>query len=230
MIIPNHVGVILDGNRRWAQNRGMPGWMGHRHGAQKLTKFLDWCLELNIPQISIFTLSTENLNRSPKEVVELFKIFRKYFKQWEKKGSVLDKNEVKIRFCGDFRKLPDDLVKLMEKIMQRTAKYQKKVLNVLIAYGSQFELTQVFNKIAMKIIRSKRIKITPKEIEENLQVPTPIDLLIRTGGMSRLSNFLLWQSAYAELYITKTLWPDFSKAELVKSIKWFNSVQRNFGR
>ena len=92
------------------------------------------------------------------------------------------------------------------------------------------ELTQVIKKIATKVLRSGRIQITSKEIEKNLLVPTPIDLIIRTGGMPRLSNFLLWQSAYAEIYVTKILWPDFSKKELIKAIKWFNSVQRKFGR
>lgn len=231
MIVPNHLGMILDGNRRWARARGMAGWMGHRYGAEKLNRFLNWCLELNIPQVSIFTLSTENLEkRSQKEISELFKLFKEYFKKWEEKGSIFDKYEVRVRFCGDFKRLPKDLVKIMEKIMQKTAKYQKKILNVLIAYGSHFELTEAFKKIATKILASGRIQITPKDIEKNLLVPTPIDLLIRTGGMHRLSNFLLWQAAYAEIYVTKTLWPDFSKKELIKAIKWFNSVQRNFGR
>lgn len=230
MIVPNHLGVIIDGNRRWAKAKGMPGWMGHRYGAEIFEKFLEWCLKLNIHQVSVYSLSTENLNRPKNEVKELFGLFRKYCKKWEKKENVFDKYEVKIKFCGDFKRLPPDLVKMMERIMQKTAKYQKKFLNVLIVYGSHFELTEVFKKIALKILKSGRIQITQKEIQKNLMVPTPIDLLIRTGGMSRLSNFLLWQTAYAEIYFTNTLWPDFSKKELVKAIKWFNSVQRKFGR
>ena len=230
MIVPNHLGVIIDGNRRWAKAKRMPSLMGHKYGAETFEKFLEWCLKLNIHQISVYSLSTENLNRDKNEVKELFGLFRKYCNKWEKEGNILDKYEVKIKFCGDFRRLPPDLVKLMERIMQKTAKYHKKVLNILIAYGSHFELTEVFKKIALKILKSGKIQITQKEIQKNLMIPTPIDLLIRTGGMSRLSNFLLWQTAYAEIYVTKTLWPDFSKKELVKAIKWFNSVQRKFGR
>jgi undecaprenyl diphosphate synthase len=114
--------------------------------------------------------------------------------------------------------------------MKKTLKYDKLVFNFLVAYGSKFELTQAFRKVAEKIVKSGRIRITQKDIEENLLVQSPVDLIIRTGGMSRLSNFLLWQSDYAEIYVTNTLWPDFSKAELIKAIRWFNGVQRNFGR
>ena len=114
--------------------------------------------------------------------------------------------------------------------MQKTAKYQKKFLNIMIAYGSHFELIETFKKIAEKVLQSGVITITPKDIEQNLLVPKPLDLVIRTGGMNRLSGFMMWQAAYAEIYVTKTLWPDFTKKELVKAIKWYNKAQRNFGK
>jgi len=231
MNVPNHLGVIIDGNRRWTIQKGMPMWYGHRYGARNLENFLNWCLELNIPQVSVFTLSTENLNRPKRELGELFNLYYKYLKKWEKKkNGFLDKYEVKVRFIGDFNRLPKKLVRLMGKLMQKTAKYQKKILNLLVAYGSQFELTHVVKKIAEKVIKTGRIEVTEKDVEGNLLVPMPIDLVIRTGGLSRLSNFMLWQASYAELYVTKTLWPDFSKKELIKAIKWYNTVQRNFGR
>jgi undecaprenyl diphosphate synthase len=192
---------------------------------------LNWCLELEIPQVSVYVLSTENLNRPKKELEELFRLFYEYFERWEKeKESFLDKYQVKVRFVGDLEKLPPKLVKLMGKIMRRTAKYQKRILNVMIAYGSKFELTQAIKKIAEKAIKLGKIEITEKDIEANLLVPTPLDLVIRTGGFSRLSNFMLLQASYAEIYTTKVLWPDFSKKDLIKAIKWYNSVQRNFGR
>jgi undecaprenyl diphosphate synthase len=228
--MPNHLAIILDGNRRWARAHRLPAWMGHRYGAQTFDKFLNWCLELNIPQISVYALSTENFNRPKRELEELFKIYYDFLKTWEKKISVLDKHEVKVRFIGNLSKLPPKLVKLMGKFMIRTAKYQKKFLNILIAYGSRFELIEAFKKIAKKMIKIGKIEITEKDIEQNLLVPVPIDLLIRTGGMSRLSNFLLWQAAYAEIYVTQTLWPDFSKKELIKAIRWYNNIQKNFGR
>jgi len=231
--VPNHLGVILDGNRRWARLHGMQPWEGHKYGAQNLEKFLNWCLELGIPQVSVYVLSTENLNRPKKELKELFRIFYEYFERWEKKKekeSFLEKYQVKVRFVGDLERLPPKLVKLMGKIMGKTAKYQKRILNIMIAYGSKFELTQAIKKIAEKAVKLGKIEITEKDIEANLLVPTPLDLVIRTGGFSRLSNFMLLQASYAEIFTTKVLWPDFSKKDLIKAIKWYNSVQRNFGR
>lgn len=231
LIIPTHLAVIIDGNRRWARKRGMQPWYGHWEGAKTLEKFLEWCMELNIPQISIYGLSTENLKRPKKELKEIFKIYYHYLKKWESgKSDFLKRYEVKVRCIGDLSKLPPKLVRLMGKVMEKTAKYQKKVINLLIAYGSHFELTETIKKIVEKVIKTGRIEIEERDIEQELLVKTPVDLIIRTGGYYRLSNFLLWQAAYAELYVTQTLWPDFSKEELIKAIKWFNSIQRNFGR
>lgn len=143
---------------------------------------------------------------------------------------MIEKYEVRVRFIGNFKRLPPDLIKLMEKLMVKTAKFNRKVFNILVVYGSHFELLEVFKKLAEKVVKSGRIEVRPKDIEKNLLIPTPVDLVIRTGGYSRLSNFLLWQAAYAEIYVTKTLWPDFTKEELIKAIRWFNSVKRKFGR
>jgi undecaprenyl diphosphate synthase len=230
--VPNHLAVIVDGNRRWARKRGIAPWMGHRKGAKNFEDFLEWCCDLNVPQISAYILSTENLNRPQKEVGELFKIYQDYLQRLLKeKSSFFEKYQVKVKFVGDFERLPPKLVKLMAKIMEKTAKYQKKVLNILVAYGSHFELTHAMKNIAKKIIENgKIIEITEKDVEANLLVPVPVDLVIRTGNRNRLSNFLLWQSAYAEMYVTKTLWPDFSKKDLIKAIKWFNQQKRSFGQ
>lgn len=229
--MPNHLAVIIDGNRRWARSKGMLSWMGHRKGVKNLDDFLDWCFDLGIKQVSAYVLSTENLKREKREVEELFRLFYEWLERYIKKEfGFFDKYKVRIRFIGDLDKLPKRLVKLMEKLMIRTAKYQKKALNILVAYGSHFELTETFNKIAEKIIEKGRIEITKKDIEKNLSIPTQVDLVIRTGGHSRLSNLLLWQAAYAEIYVTDTLWPDFSKQDLMKAIEWFNSKQRNFGK
>jgi len=232
MQVPNHLAVIVDGNRRWARARHKLPWEGHKEGAKVLDNFFDWCYELDIPQVSAWVMSTENFEeRSPKEIDELMKIFEEYLKKLlKKKSDFLDKYQVKVRFIGDLDRLPPKLVRLMGKVMIKTAKYQKKVLNILINYGGKFDLTQAMKKVAQKIIKAGRIEITSKDIEKNLLLPVPIDLVIRTGGMNRLSNFALWQAAYADLYVTKTLWPDFSKKELIKAIKWYNSIERNFGK
>jgi len=233
MQVPNHIAVIIDGNRRWARQNHRPfPWDGHRQGAKNLDEFFHWCYELGVPQVSAWVMSTENFEeRSPKEIEELLKIFEKYIeKLLNKKSGFLDEYQVKVRFVGDLDRLPPKLVKLMGKLMIKTAKYQKKVLNILINYGGRFDLTQAMKKVAEQMIKMGRIEITPKDIEKNLLLPVPIDLVIRTGGRNRLSNFALWQAAYAEIYVTKTLWPDFSKKELIKAIKWYNSIERNFGK
>jgi len=231
MPVPNHLAVVLDGNRRWAKAHGMLPWMGHRYGAETVEKLFDWYLELNVPQLSIWVGSTENLtNRPRREVKELLKVYYDFCKTWENKQPLLDKYEVRVRFIGDLSRLPKRLLKIMGRLMQRTAKHQKKFLNVMINYGGKTELLHVMKKIAAKIIKAGKVQVTEKDVEGSLWVQSPVDLIIRTGGHSRLSNFFLWQAAYAEIYVTDTLWPDFTKRELIKAIKWFNGTKRNFGR
>ena len=234
MQVPNHLAVILDGNRRWSEeNHKRFPWMGHREGAKNLDRFLKWCIDLKVPQVSIYALSTENLNRPKKEVEEIFDLFYEYLKKLEKQTgdkSVLDKYQVRLRCVGDLDRLPPKVRRLTGRLMERTAKYQKIFLNLMVAYGSQFELTEVIKKIAQKALETGRVEVTAKDVEKNLIVPVPIDLVIRTGGYSRLSNFMLWQAAYAEIYVTRTLWPDFSKNELLDAIRWFNLQKRNYGR
>lgn len=233
--IPNHLAVIVDGNRRWAQkNKRKYPWLGHRVGVKNINDFLKWCLEAGVPKVSVYALSTENLNRPDREVEELFNLFYKYLEDIEndesKVSKLLNKYEVKIKFIGDLEKLPPKMRKLMGKIMAKTAKHQKKALNLLIAYGSKFELTETVKKIAQSVLDKGKVEITPKDIDDNLMVSSPVDLIIRTGGRHRLSNLLLWQSAYAELYVTDTLWPDFDKDEFIRALKWFDSIKRNFGK
>jgi len=232
LIIPGHVGVILDGNRRWAVKNGMKAWEGHKYGSDTFDKFLNWCLELNVQEITAYVLSSENITRRPKkEVIELLRLLKEHLDKYEtEKAGLLDKYEVKVRFCGELHRLPKPLIKVMNRIMKRTEKYQKRFLNIAIAYGSRFELLGVMKKIAKKVLKTGRIQITEKTIQENLLISGNVDLVIRTGGQHRLSNFVLWQSAYAELFVTETLWPDFSKRELMKAIRWFSERKRNFGK
>jgi tritrans,polycis-undecaprenyl-diphosphate synthase [geranylgeranyl-diphosphate specific] len=230
MIIPKHVAVILDGNRRWATKHNLNPWEGHRYGAQTLDKFLDWCIELNIEQVSAYVMSSENLNRPRREVIELLKLLKHELDRFEtERAAKIDKYEIKVRFCGDFSRLPGSLVRIMRRIMKKTEKYNKKFLNILIAYGGRYEITNAIKNLVADALK-KRVKITEKTIEENLLISGDVDLVIRTGGMSRLSNFMPWQTTYAELYVTKILWPDFTKNDLIKAIKWFSDTKRNFGK
>ncbi len=232
IIIPNHVSLIPDGNRRWARARGLVAWKGHWAAENVMDNFLNWCLEFDIRNVTIWGGSTENLSkRSKKELGELYKVYFTFLKKWWKNNkSSLDKNEVKVRFLGDLNKLPSELVDLMMEVMKNTASYNKRFLNVLVNYGGKFELVEAFKKLAKKIIEKGKVEITEKDVENNLFVSTPIDLIIRTGGQSRLSNFMLWQSAYSEIYVTKTLLPDFSKKEFTKALEWYSSTKRNFGK
>jgi undecaprenyl diphosphate synthase len=230
MKIPEHVGVLLDGNRRWARARGMQPWEGHKAGRDTAEKFLDWSLELGVKEVSMWVLSTENLSRSPRELKEIFSLVTGFIDVYEKKESILEKYDVKIRFVGNLNRLPVKLRKIIGKIMEKTAHHQKRILNIMIAYGSHYEFTNVVKKIVEKAMKVGKVKVTAKEIEKNLLVPHQVDLLIRTGGKQRLSGFMMWQAAYAEIYFTKTLWPDFSKKEYIKAIKWYSSQQRNFGQ
>lgn len=231
LILPNHIAVILDGNRRWARENGLKPWEGHKHGSEKFEKFLEWCLDLNIQQISAYVLSTENLNRPKREVLEILRLLKIQLDKFEtEKAGLLDKYEVKVRFCGDLSRLPPDLVNVMKRIMKKTEKYNKKVLNMLIAYGGRFELTEMIKRIVNTAIKSGRIQITQKTIKENLLISGDVDLLIRTGGEFRLSNFMPWQTTYSELIVLKKYWPDFTKNDLIWCIKEYNRRQRRFGK
>lgn len=229
MQIPEHVGILLDGNRRWARTHGLKPWEGHKAGREVAEKFLDWSLEMGVKEVSMWVLSTENLNRSPREVKEIFNLVTGILEIYENKQALLDKYDVKVRFIGDLRKLPAKVRSIVGKVMEKTAHHQKTILNIMIAYGSHYEFTNVVKKLVEKAVKVGRVEVTPKEIEKNLLVSHPVDLLIRTGGKQRLSGFMMWQAAYAEIYFTQTLWPDFTKKEYVKAIRWYNSQKRNFG-
>lgn len=230
-LLPKHLGIIIDGNRRWARLRGLKPWEGHWHGAQKLEQFLKWWYELNIPEVSVYTLSTENLSRPKCELRELFRIFMHYLQRWENKESdFLERYRVRVKFVGDLERLPKPLLRLMFKLMQRTAKHQRRILNVLIAYGGKFELMQAIKYLVERALKRGWIELSERTLEQCLLITSPLDLIIRTGGMQRLSNFMLWQAAYAEFYVTPTLWPDFSKREFLQILRWYSRVERKFGK
>jgi len=231
MIVPTHLAVILDGNRRWALKHHLKPWRGHFFGAEKFEKFIEWCTELKIPKVSAYVLSTENLNRSKKEVDALMDLFQKELEKLEtEKMSFLDKYEIRINFLGDMKRLPISLVNIMNRIMKKTRKYNKRVFNLMVAYGGKFELTEAIKKIAVKALRTGIITVTQKTVSDNLLVKDDIDLLIRTGGEKRLSNFMPWQAAYAELITLRKLWPDFTKRDLIRCIKEYSRRQRRFGK
>ncbi|MFH0929258.1 MAG: polyprenyl diphosphate synthase [Candidatus Aenigmatarchaeota archaeon] len=217
-------------NRRWALKHSLKPWQGHSFGAEKLEQLFEWCVDLKIPKVSVFALSTENLNRSKMEVNALLGLFQKELEKLEnEKKSFLDKYEIRMRFVGDLTKLPLGLRKVMGKIMKKTEKYNRRVFNILVAYGGKFELTQAVKKIAKKALETGVVTVTEKTIKDNLLVKDDIDLLIRTGGEKRISGFMPWQVAYAELIVMKKCWPDFTKRDLIRCVKEYSRRQRRFG-
>ncbi len=230
MLIPNHLGVILDGNRRWALEKKLKPWKGHSFGAEKFEDFLEWCVDFKIPQVSAYVLSTENLNRPKREVNALLDLFQKELEKLETdKKYFLDKYEIRMKFIGDLTRLPLGLRRVMGRIMDMTGKYNKRVFNLMVAYGGKFELTQAVKKIAKKAIETGVITVTNKTIKDNLLVKEDIDLLIRTGGEKRLSNFMPVQAAYAEMIVLRKLWPDITKSDLRRCIMEYTRRQRRFG-
>lgn len=230
LVLPNSIGIIPDGNRRWAQIRGLKPFMGHWYGAKKLEEIVKFVFEIGIKEVNVYALSTENLReRDKKEIKELFKIFKTYLNEW-KTGNFkeIELYEVKVNFFGNFFLLPKSLVRIMKKIMQKTSKFRKRILNILIAYGGTYEILNLIKKVIEKKVKIENI--TEEKIREYLFVKNNIDLIIRTGGYSRLSNFLPLQSTYAEIYVIKKLWPDITKRDIINAIKWYSKIERKFGR
>ncbi len=228
MILPNHIGLIPDGNRRWARKNGLSIFKGHEVGAKNIENFIKWCIELGIKKVSIYILSTENLkNRSKEEINHLLNLLNNYLQRW-KQGEFyefLKKYEIQINIFGNYFALPKSLVNLFFEIMEKTKKYKNFIINLLIAYGGTYEILQ-----AIKRMIKNNVRITEKNLRKFLFVKDDVDLIIRTGGFSRLSNFLPLQSTYAEIYVTKKYWPEFTKRDLIKALKWYSNIQRNFGK
>jgi undecaprenyl diphosphate synthase len=229
MQVPNHIAFVVDGNRRWAEEKGMRPWEGHVKGSHTFDKTIEWIVELGVPQISVYALSTENLNRPKSELKKLYDVMCDTLERWLQNKEFFKKYEIKVNFFGDLNRLPMRMMRLARKMMKMTSGYKKKIVNILLAYGAKLEITNAVKFLLKKAMASGRIQITQKDVENSLMVNSPVDLVIRTGGKNRLSNFLLWQVAYADIYTTNVLWPDFTRRELIKAIKWWNDVQKNYG-
>ncbi len=232
--LPNHVALILDGNRRWAKNKRLPTWIGHKYGAQKVEQVLNWMLEIGVRIVTLYVLSTENLKRDKIELEKLFNIIGEYLDR-AITSEVIEKYEVKVKAIGNLKLLPKEIREKIYKLENKTAKNEKRFLNIAIAYGGRLEIINATKKIAVDILKG-RIKV--EDINEKLferylftsYLPNPSpDLVIRTSGEERLSNFLLWQSAYSELIFLDIYWPDFRKIDLLRAIRTYQKRHRRFG-
>lgn len=226
---PNHVAIIMDGNGRWAQNKGFKRTKGHQKGAEALKEISEYAYDRGIKILSVFAFSTENWKRDKEEVDYLMDLFLKSFKN---NFEVIKAKKVKLVFSGLKDKLSADVINAMEDMAEQTKDNHNGIFNICLNYGGRDEIVYASKKIA-KDVKSGKIdiesidKITFNKYLFN-DLP-PIDFLIRTSGEYRISNFMLWQVAYAEMYFTETLWPDFSKNEFDKALLTFSSRNRRFG-
>lgn len=226
--IPSHIAIIMDGNRRWARARGLSDIKGHEAGAEALEKLVDAAEKLGVRTVTVYALSTENIKeRAKREVLGLFNLFRKGY---HTRLSKMMRKGVRVAILGEMHGLPAALRKLIDQIRETYIKNESIKLNIALNYGGKRELVRAIKDIVKKGVEVEKIneQIIERHLYTNGQ-PDP-ELVIRTGGRSRLSNFLLWQTAYSEFYFTKTLWPDFDGGELTKAISWYQAQKRNFGK
>lgn len=228
--LPQHIAVVMDGNGRWAKQHGLPRIAGHRAGVESVRKIVQGCLEYKIPYLTIFAFSSENWQRPIEEVQFLMELFTMVLKQEVRR---LHRSGVRLKFIGDRSKFEPALKGWVEKSENLTQLNTKLILTIALNYGGQWDIVQATKKIAQKIIEKKLSleAITSELVEENLSLgtdPAP-DLFIRTSGEQRISNFLLWHLAYAELYFTQKHWPDFDETEFNLALEYYQLRERRFG-
>ncbi len=229
-----HIAIILDGNRRWANEKELNPWLGHQKGADTVEQLLEWCEKLNVKFITLYTFSTENFKRKPEEIEEIMKITEEKFRKLLTDERI-HRNKVHVKVIGRTNLLPESLQKYIEDVEVATANYSNQFLNFAIAYGGRAEIVDAARVIAEKV---KAGEIDPQDIHESTfekylytshmpnQEP---DLIIRTSGEERLSGFLIWQSAYSELVFLDVYWPDFRLIDLLRSVRTFQKRKRRFG-
>ena len=222
--MPRHIAIIMDGNGRWAKKRMMPRSMGHKYGMERMIGLMEHAFDLGVNYITVYALSTENLKRPKEELDGLFNLFRNNFK--EMMGRVCARG-VRLRALGDVSLLPDDIVKILRESEEETAKYEGRGINIAVCYGARDEIVHAVNAAV-----AQGEKVTEESFARLLytkDLPDP-DLIIRTGKEVRLSNFLLYQAAYAELYFSDKMFPEFSDKDLDKAIVAFSKRTRRFGK
>ena len=229
--MPKHVAVIMDGNGRWAKKRGMRREFGHRAGRKAVKKIVESCAELKIKNLTLYAFSTENWNRPKLEIDFLMQLL---FLSLKDELKNLNKNNIKFETIGNLDRLPKKIGDFLEKVKEETKENSALTLTLALSYGSRNEIVEVVKEISTKV---KNNIISAKKIDETVindhlytrHLPD-VDLLIRTSGEKRISNFLLWQIAYSELYFTKKMWPDFRKKDLYKAIVSYQNRERRFGK
>lgn len=227
---PRHVAVIMDGNGRWARQHDKPHLAGHRAGAETVRRLVEICGNSDIQYLTLYAFSTENWSRPAAEVKGLMALLDEFLRQ---RANDLHKNEIRLNVIGDLEQLPAEVRRTLDRVMEETSAHRRGTLTLALSYGARAEITTAVRAIAEEV-RNGRLdsdEISEQTVSAHLytaDLPDP-DLLIRTAGEYRLSNFLLWQLSYAEFWITPTLWPDFSKEEFQQALRDYGSRQRRFG-
>lgn len=229
--LPSHIAIIMDGNGRWAKKRLLGRIKGHEKGSEAVRTIVRACREIRIPNLTLYAFSTENWQRPQSEIVALMTLLKKFLESEQKE--MVD-NNIRLNAIGQTERLPKNVQQALHKAMTVTRKNDGMLLNLALSYGGRAEIVKMVKEIAIKV-KDGNIEpdsITPELISEHLytsEIPDP-DLLIRTGGEMRISNFLLWQIAYTEIYVTDTLWPDFGKDEFVRILIDYQHRKRRFGK
>lgn len=229
--LPRHIAIIMDGNGRWARKRLMNRVKGHEKGVETVRTIVRTCRELNIPVLTLYAFSTENWQRPQKEVAALMHILKRFL---ENEAAEMISNNIRLGVIGQPHRLPDDVRHRLETVIAETASNDGLLLNLALSYGGRTEIVDMVRRLAADVAAGGR---TADAIDENVVaqnlytagLPDP-DLLIRTSGEMRISNFLLWQLAYSELFVTETLWPDFSREEFLQILEQFQRRERRFGK
>ena len=228
--VPEHIAIILDGNGRWAKKRGMPRNFGHLQGAKNVEQICSDAYDLGVKYLTVYTFSTENWKRSVEEVNGIMNILRQYLNSFK---THVKREKLTVRVIGDRSRLDDDINELIDELWEMSKDHKGLTLTLALNYGGRDEITRAVRKLADQV---KEGALLPEQIDEaaiskeldTYYMPDP-DLLIRTSGELRLSNYLLWQLAYTEFYFTDVLWPDFDKKELEKAIEYYNGMDRRYG-
>ena len=232
-VLPQHIAFIMDGNGRWAKERGLDRSEGHKAGAKVFRRITEYCADIGIKYVTFYAFSTENWNRPKAEVQALMKLFKEYLLEADERERENDIRQSRIRFIGEREGLPKDLLKLIEKAERKSNKYSKITVNIALNYGGRAEITHAVKAIA-QMVQSGEMSIddiTEQTVSENIYTagqPDP-DIIVRPSGEYRLSNFLQWQSAYSEFWYSDILWPDFTEENVNDIIRDFQKRNRRFG-
>lgn len=219
-----HIALVLDGNRRFAKKLLLEPWKGHELGAEKIEKLFDWCSELRIKEVTLYCFSIENFSRPRKEFDFLMNLFKKEFAKYDK-SEKFSENGIRVRFIGRREMFDEEMQRLMGNVEKKTEKNSKFIFNFCMAYGGRQEIIDSIKKLV-----ASKMEISEENLKKNLWLGSEPELIIRTGGEKRTSNFLMWQSAYSEWIFLDKMWPEFTKEDLINCINEYNKRERRFGR